>query len=348
MATNQGFKSVVFKQMQDADYYFHLFEKVKPELVRRGSGTTFLEVSGAEFGAIFVPSPPRCEKQHIAQILDTLDIAIQQTEAFIAKLNAAQLGLLHDLLTRGIDANGELRTPQIDAPHLYQASPVGWIPIGWTYLTLKEAAESIIDGPFGSNLKTEHYVPDSGVRVVRLQNIQLGGYDDTDRAFISDKHAASLARNRVTAGDALIASLGDDSYPIGRSCLYPADLPDAVNKADCFRFRGKSTCRNAYVALFMNSLAARRQIRGYEQGVTMKRINLGNLKRVCVSLPRAAEQELIIDRAATAAAQIDANVRQLRKLRHQRLGLSDDLLTGRVRVSSLLTKTEQAALEAAS
>ena len=131
MATNQGFKSVVFKRPEEASYYFHLIEKVKPELVRRASGTTFLEISGAEFGSIKVPSPSPNEKLKISQILDTLDTAIHETEAIIAKLKAVKQGLLHDLLTRGIDANGELRPLPTEAPHLYKPSPLGWIPKEW-------------------------------------------------------------------------------------------------------------------------------------------------------------------------------------------------------------------------
>src|SRR5690606_37612683 len=51
----------------------------------------------------------KAEQAKIAEVLDTLDTTIRQTEAIIAKLKQAKQGLLHDLLTRGIDANGELR-----------------------------------------------------------------------------------------------------------------------------------------------------------------------------------------------------------------------------------------------
>jgi type I restriction enzyme S subunit len=128
MATNQGFKSIVFIRAEDCGYYIHLFEKVQPELVRRASGTTFLEISGAEFAGIEVPSPSASEKGLISEILDTLDTAIHETGVIIAKLKAVKKGLLQDLLTRGIVANGELRPPQSDAPHLYKQSQLGWIP----------------------------------------------------------------------------------------------------------------------------------------------------------------------------------------------------------------------------
>lgn len=136
MATNQGFKSIVFKRPEEASYYFHLFEKVKPELVRRASGTTFLEISGTEFGAIKVPSPPPAEKLMIAQVLDTLDTAILQTEAIIEKLKQLKRGLLHDLLTRGVDANGELRPCHEQAPELYRQSSSGYTPLEWNRDTL--------------------------------------------------------------------------------------------------------------------------------------------------------------------------------------------------------------------
>ena len=81
--------------------------------------------------------PPDSEKILIAQVLDTLDTTIRQTEAIIEKLKQVKQGLLHDLLTRGIAANGELRPPQSQAPHLYKDSPMGWIPMTWNALDRK-------------------------------------------------------------------------------------------------------------------------------------------------------------------------------------------------------------------
>lgn len=285
--------------------------------------------------------PPPEEQAKIAQVLDTLDTSIHETEAIIAKLKAVKQGLLHDLLTRGITANGELRPPQAEAPHLYKESPLGWIPLEWEVAPLGELSESLVDGPFGSNLKTAHYVENPGVRVVRLQNVLAGQYDDSERAFITERHAASLVRNRVTSGDVLIASLGDASYPVGRSCCYPAGLPDAINKADCFRFRSGPRCRNEFVMLSMNCAAARKQVRGYEQGVTMKRINLGNLRRVEIALPSVPEQEMIAVRLGTIQKQIDCTSLELQKFRFEKSGLIDDLLTGRVRVTQLPAEAAQ-------
>lgn len=305
--------------------------------------TNQLELSRTPVTASMLPVPSLAEQHAIAQVLDTLDTAIHATEALIDKLKAVKQGLLHDLVIRGIDANGQLRPPQSEAPQLYKESPLGWIPREWEVDLLGDVAESLIDGPFGSNLKTAHYVENPGVRVVRLQNIQLEGYDDSDRAFISDKHATSLLRNRVAGGDVLIASLGDDNYPVGRACCYPTDLPDAVNKADCFRFRAGARCHNEFIMLFMNCALVRRQVRGYEQGVTMKRINLGNLRRIVVALPDLAEQERIIERMQAIQGQFEIAKLQHGKLQQKKSGLMDDLLTGRVRVTPLLEPAQEPA-----
>ena len=78
--------------------------------------------------------PPLPEQRRIAEILDTLDEAIRKTEQVIAKLQQMKQGLLHDLLTRGIDDNGELRDPDRH-PEQFKDSPLGRIPREWEVAT---------------------------------------------------------------------------------------------------------------------------------------------------------------------------------------------------------------------
>jgi type I restriction enzyme S subunit len=58
----------------------------------------------------------------IAKILSTVDRAIEQTEALIAKQQRIKMGLMQDLLTRGIDEHGNLRSEQT---HTFKDSPLG-------------------------------------------------------------------------------------------------------------------------------------------------------------------------------------------------------------------------------
>jgi type I restriction enzyme, S subunit len=92
------------------------------------------------------------------------------------------------------------------------------LPEGWTWVTLEQLASfqanSITDGPFGSNLKTEHYT-NVGPRVIRLQNIGDGVFNDV-AAHISQEHFEKLLKHRVKPNDIVIAALGET---LPRACI---------------------------------------------------------------------------------------------------------------------------------
>lgn len=84
------------------------------------------------------------KQRRIAQVLDTIDDVIRKTEELIAKLKQMKQGLLHDLLTRGVDDNGELRDPERH-PELFQDSVLGRIPKGWDVERISFLLEHVID-----------------------------------------------------------------------------------------------------------------------------------------------------------------------------------------------------------
>src|SRR4051812_12193420 len=98
------------------------------------------------------------------------------------------------------------------------------------------APASITDGPFGSNLKSEHYT-ETGARVVRLQNIGEGVFLDAE-AHISLERFDRLRKHEVEAGDVLVAMLGE---VLPRACIAPISLGLAIVKADCVRVRIDTT-----------------------------------------------------------------------------------------------------------
>ena len=71
---------------------------------------------------------------------------------------------------------------------------------GWPVMPMKEAATRLSDGPFGSNLKSEHYRPE-GIRVIRLQNICDGYFLDDDKAFVGMDHYKKIKKYTCHAGD---------------------------------------------------------------------------------------------------------------------------------------------------
>jgi hypothetical protein len=166
-----------------------------------------------------------------------------------------------------------------------------------------------VDGPFGSNLKTEHYTT-IGARVVRLQNIGRGAFLDHDKAFVSLAHYANLARHSVSEGDIVVAALGDGARPAGRACLIPADLGPALVKADCFRLRLPSDVIDPkYLVHYLNSPECLASIAEMMRGATRPRVNLVMLRALHAPLPPLIEQRRIaarLDKAAPAVEQARA------------------------------------------
>jgi len=332
MATNQGFKSIVFKKSEEASYYYHLFEKVKPELVRRASGTTFLEISGAEFGFIKVPSPSPEEKLKIAELLDTLDTAIHQTEFIVEKLKQVKQGLLHDLLTRGVDANGELRPSHEEAPDLYQESPLGWIPKDWDFGNL----EAWLAGKPKNGYSPQEARERTGIQMLGLGCLTTEGFSPVQlkAAPFNDKRLQSAM---LSTGDLLISRANTRELvglvgvykDVGTPCTYP-DL--------MMRLKPCPDTSANFLQLVLQTTKTRRQIQAHAVGTSesMVKISGKTVSTLLVALPKNTEQSQILERMAACDVRLKAESDKAKVLREIKAGLMDDLLTGRVRATNLI------------
>jgi type I restriction enzyme S subunit len=72
LATNQGFKSIKFIRKGLEKYLYYALIAMTPEIIKMGSGTTFLEISGSLFSQVQLPLPPMAEQQRIVDALDKL------------------------------------------------------------------------------------------------------------------------------------------------------------------------------------------------------------------------------------------------------------------------------------
>ena len=164
------------------------------------------------------------------------------------------------------------------------------LPEGWVWASLDQCSldeTSITDGPFGSNLKSEHY-QDSGPRVIRLQNIGDGTFVDA-RAHISNSHYQTLLKHAVDEGDVIVAMLGE---VLPRACVVPAGVAPAIVKADCARVRLNSELLPpSLVVSQLNSTPVRDVVAKSVKGIGRPRINLGHVRSIPIALCGKAEQE---------------------------------------------------------
>lgn len=300
------------------------------------AGTAINNLRNTDLEAFGCDIPPPDEQPKIAQVLDTLDTAIHETEAIIAKLKGVKQGLLHDLLTRGIDANGELRPPQSAAPHLYKQSPLGWIPNEWEVRPLSSCIASLDAGVSVNSEDRPHGASEIGV--LKTSALSQGVFHPDQNKTVVAKEVR-LAREPVE-GDSILVSRMNTPQLVGASC-YVAEpwptlfLPDRIwqlkkTAPDSVHMRWLS-----YVFLTSN-FRAYVEVHATGTSGSMKNLPKSRLREMPVAFPNLDEQMLIAGCLAKADDVVTSEAMQLEKLTAEKSGLMDDLLTGRIRVTPLL------------
>ncbi|MDI7925230.1 restriction endonuclease subunit S [Ferirhizobium litorale] len=305
----------------------------RQEAEKKAIGSTRIRINLSTLKTVGCLVPPFDHQAKIAEILDTLDEAIRGTDAVIAKLKALKQGLMHDLLTRGIDANGNLRPLQSKAPHLYKESPLGWLPKEWEHLTVNELSRSSAIGPFGSDLVASDYRSE-GVPVVFVRDIKPNNFSWRSNVFLDERKAQALLAHKVAAGDVVATKMG---FPPCISAVYPSTMPDGIVTADVVCVRPKlNLVRPEWLSISLNSPNVQRQVDQITAGVTRPKVTLRDVRELKIALPEIHEQLAILERTLSIDNEIKGNGDILDKLRLQKSGLMDDLLTGRVPVTPLL------------
>jgi len=295
--------------------------------------TNQLELSRTPLRTSYLPTPPIAEQTCIAQILDTLDTAIHETEAIIAKLKAIKQGLLHDLLTRGINANSELRPPQSEAPHLYKQSPLGWIPKEWEVKPLGQ----ILAEPAKNGLYKPSQFHGRGPLMVQMGGLFTGEAVDFQTATLVQVSPSELNIFGLSVGDLLFArrSLvfeGAGLCAIVRYLPAPSTFESSIVRA---RLRGEMALPE-FVCQFLRGETSSAQRRTFIRQVAVSGVSSTDIRQLLIAIPPLPEQKLIVVRQLGVQAQINHEAKIVAKLFSEKVGLMDDLLTGRVRVTPLL------------
>ena len=291
--------------------------------------------------AIEVPAD-LAEQRAIAQTLDTLDTAIQETEALIDKLKAVKQGLLHDLLTRGIDANGQLRPPQSEAPKLYKKSSLGWIPREWDVQLIAALLTDIEAGKSPSC--PDIPAPSGSWGVLKVSAVHPDGFR-SDQNKLVEHEALVHPAYEVHSGDLLITRANTPEL-VGMACLVEDPQPKLMLCDKTLRLLvNDDISSKEYLFLCLQQPYTRSQIESSATGtsMSMKNISQAAIRSLLVAAAPLQEQIEISVRANVLALRLRQEMAVLGKLRQQKNGLMDDLLTGRVRVTRLLESMQQVA-----
>jgi len=331
--TNQQINSVVCKENFDALFVYYLIRNNLFRLQELAGTTTLPIINKSTFSDIDLIYPKsKSEQEQIAAVLSTIDRAIAQTEAIIAKQQRIKTGLMQDLLTKGIDEHGNIRS---EATHEFKDSAIGRIPVEWEVENFIDACERVSVGIATSTTK---YFQSEGVPLLRNQNILSGVFDLNELLYISLDFDAINKSKRLKTGDLVTMRTG---YP-GRTSVTTSFMDGWQTFTTLISTPKKSKYRPDFLSVLMNSCVCRKQILTLQCGGAQQNLNVGWLIKMKVFKPSIAEQTGILSVLNNIEKVIDSSSKQLQKLHHQKTGLMQDLLTGKVRVTELLKEREPA------
>jgi len=221
-----------------------------------------------------LPEDP-AEQTQIAAILSTIDRAIEQTEAIIAKQQRIKTGLMQDLLTKGIDEDGNVRSEET---HEFKDSAIGRIPVEWEIRTL----ESIVDEPITYGIVQAGSHVDGGIPYIRTGDM-AGDFLELERLLrTSKKIATSYKRSEVSAGDIVFALRAT----VGKVLPVSQELSGSNLTQGTAKISAAYDINQTFLLWALRSSIIARQIQLVQKGTTFSEITLGDLRKLRLIIPR--------------------------------------------------------------
>lgn len=276
------------------------------------------------FDYFLIPKLKEEDQIFAAHVLDIIDEAIQKTEQLIAKLKAIKQGLLHDLLTRGLDENGQLRDP-IAHPEQFKDSPLGRIPKEWEVYPLNNIGK-IVSGTTPSRTVPKYWdgtipwITPTDMSKVNNDHISSG------QDYITESGLASCSATLLPIGSIVVTTRAT----LGLTAVTELELATNQGFKNLIPNAGWNTSFLCYKIRALSNEMIKRA-----SGTTFLEISGKQfaLMEIAAPEPESEEQDLIANAISVHNQSIEKEEYYLSKIKLLKKGLMHDLLTGKVRVN---------------
>lgn len=322
LATKQGIHGIVCSNELTSDFLYYKLSTLKDYLKANAQGSTIREVRAPFIRTIPISYPTdQNEQSKIAEILSKTDQAIEQTESIIAKQQRIKTGLMQDLLTKGIDDHGNIRS---EATHEFKDSPLGRIPVEWE---CKQLSRFVPSAEYGISTS----LGESGNPVLRMNNFVDG---EADVSNLKYSELPVPERLWLKDGDVLFNRTNSWEH-VGRTGIWRGQIEKTTFASYLVRLNPDPDLLlrellNIWLNWELTQISMRRQATPAVQQVN---INPTNLRAIHAAFPNSLDEQCeIVKRFTSIRAAIGSSIERLSKLRALKTGLMEDLLTGEVRV----------------
>lgn len=294
------------------------------DIILSGSAINNLQNNHIEELKFILPNST-VDQDNIAKILGKADETIEQTEQLILKYQRIKTGLMQDLLTKGIDENGNIRSKET---HKFEVKNGIEVPIEWEVSpTIKEL---YMKGRIGwQGLKASEFSEEGNYLVTGVHFTKNNKVDWDICYRISDERYNEAPEIQLKNNDVLITKDGTigkvafiDSLP-GKASLNSHLLVLRPLKENILPKFIYYTLMDSRFKYFIESI---------KSGSTLVGLSQTNFGKYNLLIPDPIEQKRIITVLDHLNTTIENEVSYLSKLTSLKTGLMQDLLSGKVRV----------------
>ncbi|MFA6091379.1 MAG: restriction endonuclease subunit S [Elusimicrobiota bacterium] len=263
----------------------------------------------AKLNEMLMIVPPLREQKKIAEILSSVDIAIEKTNAVIDKEKGMNRELFEKLFSCGIGHSK------------FKDTAIGRIPSAWDIVPLKNAAV-IERGKF-------HHRPRNEPRFYggRHPFVQTGDVTDSGgriREYSQTLNEEGLAISKLFPKGTIVITIAAN---IGETAIAEFDVafPDSL-----IGIVANEEVDNRFLEYYLRT--RKRHLNSLATQSAQKNINLETLRPYPIPLPPKAEQSAIADILDAIGHQEQVALKTVSRMRSQKAALMFELLTGKIRV----------------
>lgn len=277
------------------------------------SSTTIKTIKAPELKRLKFAIPPLAEQKKIAEILTTVDEAIEKSNEIVEKTKELKKGLMQELLTRGI---GHKK---------FKKTSIGEVPEDWGVVTIVDICE-VIGGSTPSTNKKEYWNGDILWAVPTDITKLKGNIISNTEKKITKVGLSACAARLLPEGSILLTSRAT----IGACAINTK--PMATNQGFASLIC-KANVHNLFI--FYKIVSMRKKLERLGSGSTFKETSKRSIRAIRISLPPLHEQKRIAEILSAVDEDIEREVDNKKELEIIKKALMQVLLTGKVRVKGV-------------
>jgi len=306
-------KILLKKKLYDSKFLFYLLKTKENYLKDQTKGTGIPHVDETILRSLVIPLPPSEEQQKIAEILSTVDEAIQKTNDIIAKTERLKKGLMQELLTKGIGHKE------------FKDTEIGKIPKEWEVAQLGSENVSILIKSGSTPLKkVKEYWNGNIPFVTQSDMTKVDRYLHETSEKITDLGLKNSNLLLIPEDSVLLSMYGT----IGKVVINKT--PVAISQNIAAIILNKKNVNHEYLFYAVQKYSF--QLNRRAKIITLKHLDIQIIKNMLLPFPSLQEQQKIAEILSTVDKKLEILKQEKVKLERIKQWFMEELLTGRIRV----------------